>query len=118
MSFKCHKKFQKVLSISSKDYVDRRQPIDLAIRRKESQMWRNMRESPEFNIFQILNWDKSFLAISSWFDGFDWMKLEDRTMAAPLKRPIKDNIDLSNFDEYPRDRDEPPDETSGWDSYF
>lgn len=54
----------------------------------------------------------------SWFDGFEWAKLEDRTMPAPLKRPIKDNVDLSNFDEYPRDRDEPPDETSGWDSYF
>lgn len=25
-----------------------------------------------------------------------------------MKRPIKNNIDLSNFDEYPRDRDEPP----------
>lgn len=39
-------------------------------------------------------------------------------MVAPLKRPIKNSTDLSNFDEYPRDRDEPPDEISGWDAYF
>lgn len=39
-------------------------------------------------------------------------------MNAPLKRPIKDNQDLSNFDEYPRDADEPPDEITGWDVYF
>lgn len=54
-----------------------------------------------------------------WFEGFQWDKLEERTLPAPLKRPIKNNMDLSNFDEYPRDRDEPPDETSGgWDAYF
>lgn len=53
-----------------------------------------------------------------WFEGFQWDKLEDRTLSAPLKRPIKNNTDLSNFDEYPRDRDEPPDEISGWDAYF
>lgn len=39
-------------------------------------------------------------------------------MGAPLKRPIKDDMDLSNFDEYPRDTDEPPDEITGWDVYF
>lgn len=39
-------------------------------------------------------------------------------MSSSLKRPIRDNTDLSNFDEYPRDTDEPPDEVSGWDSYF
>ncbi|XP_055301240.1 cGMP-dependent protein kinase 1 isoform X2 [Sitodiplosis mosellana] len=54
----------------------------------------------------------------AWFEGFQWDKLEDRTLTAPLKRPIKNNIDLSNFDEYPRDRDEPPDDISGWDAYF
>lgn len=54
----------------------------------------------------------------SWFDGFAWDKLTERSMNAPLKRPIKNNIDLSNFDEYPRERDEPPDEITGWDVYF
>ncbi|XP_031617162.1 cGMP-dependent protein kinase 1 isoform X2 [Contarinia nasturtii] len=54
----------------------------------------------------------------AWFEGFQWDKLEDRTLTAPLKRPIKNNTDLSNFDEYPRDSDEPPDELTGWDAYF
>lgn len=44
--------------------------------------------------------------------------MEDRSLIAPLKRPIKSNVDLSNFDEYPRDRDEPPDDVSGWDACF
>lgn len=39
-------------------------------------------------------------------------------MPAPLIRPVKSNKDLSNFDEYPKDRDDPPDEVSGWDIYF
>lgn len=54
----------------------------------------------------------------AWFEGFHWDKLQDRSLSAPLIRPIKNNTDLSNFDEYPRDRDEPPDEIAGWDAYF
>lgn len=53
-----------------------------------------------------------------WFEGFQWERMEDRSMIAPLKRPIKSNMDLSNFDEYPRDGDEPPDDVSGWDACF
>ncbi|XP_058450023.1 cGMP-dependent protein kinase 1 [Malaya genurostris] len=54
----------------------------------------------------------------SWFSGFEWLRLKDRTLPAPLIRPIQSNTDLSNFDEYPKDQDEPPDETSGWDINF
>lgn len=56
----------------------------------------------------------------SWFDGFDWDRLHRRAMSAPLKRPIKSKTDLSNFEEYPAhtERDDPPDETSGWDINF
>lgn len=54
----------------------------------------------------------------SWFENFQWEKLEDRTLTAPLKRPIRNNTDLSNFDEYPRDADEPADDMTGWDAYF
>lgn len=54
----------------------------------------------------------------AWFEGFPWEELENRTLEAPLKRPIKDSVDLSNFDEYPRDSDEPPDDLSGWDIHF
>lgn len=53
-----------------------------------------------------------------WFIGFDWEKLQNQTMPAPLIHPVKGNKDLSYFDEYPKDRDDPPDEVSGWDIYF
>ncbi|XP_058839060.1 cGMP-dependent protein kinase 1-like [Topomyia yanbarensis] len=53
-----------------------------------------------------------------WFAGFEWQRLKDRTLPAPLVRPILSDTDLSNFDEYPKDQDEPPDETSGWDINF
>ncbi|XP_058124601.1 cGMP-dependent protein kinase 1 [Anopheles ziemanni] len=53
-----------------------------------------------------------------WFGNFEWQRLKERTMPAPLVRPIVNDIDLSNFDEYPKDQDEPPDEISGWDINF
>ncbi|XP_055637384.1 cGMP-dependent protein kinase 1 isoform X2 [Toxorhynchites rutilus septentrionalis] len=53
-----------------------------------------------------------------WFSAFEWHRLKDRTLQAPLVRIIQSNTDLSNFDEYPKDQDEPPDETSGWDINF
>lgn len=54
-----------------------------------------------------------------WFAEFDWDKLQDRKMPASLILPVKNNIDMSNFDEYPSEtRDETPDETSGWDDDF
>lgn len=59
-----------------------------------------------------------FLLNCSWFESFPWDELKNRSLEAPLKRPIKDNVDLSNFDEYPLDSDEPPDDLSGWDIHF
>lgn len=55
-----------------------------------------------------------------WFNEFDWEKLKARKIPAPLILPVKSNLDLSNFEEYPkvRDDDVPPDETSGWDNEF
>ncbi|XP_065088354.1 cGMP-dependent protein kinase 1 [Ochlerotatus camptorhynchus] len=53
-----------------------------------------------------------------WFSDFGWQRLKERTLLAPLVRPIQSDTDLSNFDEYPKDQDEPPDETSGWDINF
>lgn len=55
---------------------------------------------------------------NAWFSGFEWQRLKERTLVAPLIRPIQSDTDLSNFDEYPKDQDEPPDETSGWDINF
>lgn len=54
----------------------------------------------------------------AWYADFEWEKLQNNKMQAPLVRHVKDNTDLSNFDEYPRDRDDPPDELSGWDKEF
>lgn len=54
----------------------------------------------------------------AWFVGFDWDRLQARKMVAPLVLPVKNNVDLMNFDEYPKDRDDTPDETSGWDNDF
>lgn len=53
-----------------------------------------------------------------WFNEFDWEKLKVRKMPAALVLPVKSNTDLSNFEEYPKDRDETPDEMSGWDADF
>jgi cGMP-dependent protein kinase 1 len=54
----------------------------------------------------------------SWFSDFDFEQLEERKMPAPLMLPVKNNTDMSNFDEYFDDRDEPPDDLSGWDADF
>ena len=53
-----------------------------------------------------------------WFEEFDWDKLKSRKMKAPLILPVKNNLDLSNFDEYSKECDDTPDETSGWDDDF
>lgn len=54
----------------------------------------------------------------AWFAEFDWGKLQSRKMTAPLILPVKSNTDLSNFEDYPSDREETPDEVSGWDDDF
>lgn len=56
----------------------------------------------------------------SWFAGgkFDWPALRARKIDGPLKQPIKSGVDMSNFEEFPPEREEPPDETSGWDLHF
>lgn len=53
-----------------------------------------------------------------WFAEFDWDKLSARKTAAPLVLPVRSNVDLSNFEDYPKDRDDTPDEMSGWDDEF
>ncbi|KAJ6649734.1 cGMP-dependent protein kinase, isozyme 1 [Pseudolycoriella hygida] len=54
----------------------------------------------------------------AWFEGFDWKSLKARSTPAPLKRSIRSNTDLSNFEDYPKDKVDPPDENSGWDVNF
>lgn len=53
-----------------------------------------------------------------WFQGFHWDGLELRSLPPPHIPKIKSITDASNFDNYPRDVDIPPDELSGWDERF
>lgn len=53
-----------------------------------------------------------------WFVDFEWEKLQAKKLRAPLVLPVKHNLDLSNFEDYPQDREETPDEMSGWDREF
>lgn len=53
-----------------------------------------------------------------WFGELDWNKLQSRKLSAPLVLPVKNNLDLSNFEKYPKDHDDTPDEMSGWDIDF
>lgn len=50
--------------------------------------------------------------------GFNWDALEAGTLAAPLVNEVSDSQDLQNFERQPRDDDDPPEETSGWDRDF
>ncbi|XP_052737778.1 cGMP-dependent protein kinase 1-like [Bicyclus anynana] len=52
-----------------------------------------------------------------WFLGFDWEALREGKMKAPLIQPVANDLDLSNFEKYPKDK-LPPDEVSGWDINF
>ncbi|XP_021181335.3 cGMP-dependent protein kinase, isozyme 1 [Helicoverpa armigera] len=52
-----------------------------------------------------------------WFLGFDWEGLLERRLKAPLIQPVANDLDLGNFEKYPKDK-LPPDETSGWDLDF
>ncbi|KAI3378751.1 hypothetical protein SNEBB_010390 [Seison nebaliae] len=52
------------------------------------------------------------------FDTYNWNALQSCTLQAPYIPKIADMTDLSNFEEYPDDTDEPEDEVSGWDKDF
>nr|VZH95894.1 unnamed protein product [Spirometra erinaceieuropaei] len=53
-----------------------------------------------------------------YFQGFDWIGLCRRTLAAPIIPKIAGPTDVSNFDKYPDQFDVPADENSGWDIDF
>ncbi|OAF63963.1 hypothetical protein A3Q56_08335, partial [Intoshia linei] len=56
---------------------------------------------------------------NKWFESFNWESLENQTMQAPITPKIKNQIDLSNFDEYTEDNTEYPEvDTSAWDTQF
>ncbi|XP_046463610.1 cGMP-dependent protein kinase, isozyme 1-like [Daphnia pulex] len=53
-----------------------------------------------------------------WFQVFDWDGLSNRTLAAPITPVVRGPADSSNFDTYPKEKESPPDELSGWDVDF
>jgi len=53
-----------------------------------------------------------------WFDGFNWEGLKNRKLAPPIVPKVKSPTDASNFDDYPKEDDIPPDDLSGWDKDF
>ncbi|CAH1794635.1 unnamed protein product [Owenia fusiformis] len=53
-----------------------------------------------------------------WFQGFDWDGLNRTSLTPPIVPKVKGPADFSNFDNYPKDVDIPPDEMSGWDENF
>ncbi|GAB1608114.1 cGMP-dependent protein kinase 1-like isoform X2 [Argonauta hians] len=55
---------------------------------------------------------------NKWFQGFDWDGLKKQTLVPPIIPKVKCPRDHSNFDQYSKDTDVPPDETSGWDLDF
>ncbi|XP_067013580.2 cGMP-dependent protein kinase, isozyme 1 isoform X3 [Anabrus simplex] len=53
-----------------------------------------------------------------WFHNFNWDELRRGTLRAPIIPQVNGPLDTRNFDKYPRDKDVPPDELSGWDKDF
>ncbi|KAM9727998.1 cGMP-dependent protein kinase 2 [Menidia menidia] len=53
-----------------------------------------------------------------WFQGFNWKGLRSHQLLSPLKRELKGPTDHSNFDVFPPETEDPPEEQSGWDKDF
>ncbi|PAA54822.1 hypothetical protein BOX15_Mlig009136g2 [Macrostomum lignano] len=53
-----------------------------------------------------------------WFEGFNWAGVKSRSLTPPFLPKISSPVDASNFDEYPPDAEQPPDDVSGWDKDF
>jgi cGMP-dependent protein kinase len=53
-----------------------------------------------------------------WFEGFNWEGLKKRTLTPPYMPKVMSSTDVSNFDVYPPDIDDAPDDLSGWDRDF
>ncbi|CAL9682452.1 unnamed protein product [Knipowitschia caucasica] len=53
-----------------------------------------------------------------WFEGFNWEGLRQGTIDAPFTPSVEGPLDNSNFDFFPEDTEETPEEDSGWDLEF
>ncbi|PAA94469.1 hypothetical protein BOX15_Mlig017055g1 [Macrostomum lignano] len=53
-----------------------------------------------------------------WFEGFNWGGVRSRSLKPPHLPQVASPKDASNFDDYPPDPEQPPDDVSGWDKDF
>merc|ERR1719391_973358 len=53
-----------------------------------------------------------------WFAGMDWRGLENRTLTPPFRPQVRGVKDISNFDNYVRESEEPDLDFSDWDREF
>ncbi|XP_078579216.1 cGMP-dependent protein kinase 1-like isoform X2 [Branchiostoma floridae x Branchiostoma japonicum] len=53
-----------------------------------------------------------------WFEGFNWEGLRSKTLCPPIVQPVKNTTDTSNFDDYPIDEEDTPEDFTGWDKDF
>ncbi|VDM49752.1 unnamed protein product [Toxocara canis] len=53
-----------------------------------------------------------------WFSGFDWDGLRTGSINPPILPLVTNAFDSSNFDSYPPEEDDAPEEFSGWDEGF
>lgn len=60
----------------------------------------------------------NMISVSRWYRGFDWKGLVAGTLSAPLKNPVMNSRDTSNFDSFGDEDDIAEDEFSGWDENF
>jgi len=53
-----------------------------------------------------------------WFDGFNWDGLRKKSLKPPYVPSVRSASDMSNFDYYDEEGEEPPDDLTGWDRDF
>ncbi|XP_075996929.1 cGMP-dependent protein kinase 1-like isoform X2 [Genypterus blacodes] len=76
------------------------------------------RDNPSERLGNLKNGVKD-IQKHKWFEGFNWEGLRKRTLTPPLTPEVSTPTDISNFDSFPEDTDEPPpDDNSGWDYDF
>lgn len=72
----------------------------------------------------VVNGGARLIKEHAWFADFDWEAFTARRMPAPIVLPVSSADDLSNFEEYPLDAEEPPEhyvpdaKITGWDADF
>ncbi|TWW78604.1 cGMP-dependent protein kinase 1 [Takifugu flavidus] len=76
------------------------------------------RDNPSERLGNLKNGVKD-IQKHKWFEGFNWEGLKKGTLTPPIIPTVTSAVDISNFDNFPEDKeDPPPDDNSGWDVDF